>query len=92
MLAITYEDPLPHEFFSIKCCKARRSFRFDSLRLAHPLVAWALNIMTEEGEIRCFKNVTPWRWQRIIRPENLDADINSGSSSLAWDSRHSCWE
>lgn len=53
----------------------RGSFPFDSLRLAHPLVAWALNIMTEEGEIRCFKNVTPWRWQRIIRPENLDADI-----------------
>ena len=47
----------------------RGSFLFDSLRLAHPLVAWALNIMTEEGEIRCFKNVTPWRWQRIIRPE-----------------------
>jgi hypothetical protein len=53
----------------------RGSFPFDSLRLAHPLVAWALNIMTEDGEIRCFKNVTPWRWQRIIRPENLDADI-----------------
>jgi hypothetical protein len=53
----------------------RGSFPFDSLRLAHPLVAWALNIMTVEGEIRCFKNVTPWRWQRIIRPENLDADI-----------------
>jgi hypothetical protein len=70
----------------------RGSFRFDSLRLAHPLVAWALNIMTEEGEIRCFKNVTPWRWQRIIRPENLDADINSGSSSLARDRRHSGWE
>ena len=47
----------------------RGSFLFDSLRLAHPLVAWALNIMTEEGEIRCFKNVTPWRWQRIIRTE-----------------------
>jgi hypothetical protein len=55
----------------------RGSFSFDSLRLAHPLVAWSLNIMTEEGEIRCFKNVTPWRWQRIIRPENLDADIGS---------------
>jgi hypothetical protein len=53
----------------------RGSFPFDSLRLAHPLVAGALNTMTEEGEIRCFKNVTPWRWQRIIRPENLDADI-----------------
>jgi len=55
----------------------RGSFLFDSLRLAHPLVAWALNIMTEEGEIRCFKNVTPWRWQRIIRPETLDQDIGS---------------
>jgi hypothetical protein len=55
----------------------RGSFPFDSLRLAHALVAWALNIMTEEGEIRCFKNVTPWRWQRIIRPEDLDADIGS---------------
>ncbi len=53
----------------------RGSFPFDSLRLAHPLVAWVLSIMTEEGEIRCFKNVTPWRWQRIIRPENLDGDI-----------------
>jgi hypothetical protein len=55
----------------------RGSFPFDRLRLAHPLVAWALNIMTEEGEIRCFKNVTPWRWQRIIRPETLDQDIGS---------------
>jgi hypothetical protein len=55
----------------------RGSFPFDSLRLAHALVAWALNIMTEEGEIRCFNNVTPWRWQRIIRPEDLDADIGS---------------
>ena len=53
----------------------RGSFPFDNLRLAHALVAWALHIMTEEGEIRCFKNVTPWRWQRIIKPENLDADI-----------------
>jgi hypothetical protein len=43
----------------------RGSFPFDSPRLALPLVAWALDIMTEEGEIRCFKNVTPWRWQRI---------------------------
>jgi hypothetical protein len=55
----------------------RGSFPFDSLGLAHPLVAWALNIMTEEEEIRCFKNFRPWRWQRIIRPENLDADIGS---------------
>ena len=55
----------------------RGSFPFYSLRLAHPLVARALNIMTEEGEIRCFKSVTPWRWQRIIRPGNLDADIGS---------------
>jgi hypothetical protein len=55
----------------------RGSFPFDSLGLAHPLVAWALNIMTEEEEIRCFKNFTPWRWQRIIRPENIDEDIGS---------------
>jgi hypothetical protein len=55
----------------------RGSFPLDSLQLAHPLVAWALNSMTEEGEIRCFKNITPWRWQRIIRPENPDADIGS---------------
>jgi hypothetical protein len=55
----------------------RGSFPFDSLRLAHALVASALHIMTEEGEIRCFNNVTPWRWRRIIRPENLDADIGS---------------
>jgi hypothetical protein len=55
----------------------RGSFPFDSLGLAHPLVAGALNIMTEEEEIRCFKNFTPWRWQRIIRPEKLDTDIGS---------------
>jgi len=55
----------------------RGSFPFDSLRLAHPLVAWALSMMTEEGEIRCFKNVTPWRWQRVIRPEDFDADTGS---------------
>jgi hypothetical protein len=45
----------------------RGSFRFDSLRLARPLVARTLNIMTEEGEILCFRDVTPWRWQRIYQ-------------------------
>jgi len=43
----------------------RGSFPFDSVRLALPLLARMLNIMTEEREIRCFKDVTPWRWQRI---------------------------
>jgi hypothetical protein len=43
----------------------RGSFPFDSVRLAHPLLARTLNIMTEEGEITCFKGVTPCRWQRI---------------------------
>ena len=32
-LAITYEDPLPHEFFSIKCCKARRYPRLQDSSL-----------------------------------------------------------
>src|SRR3984893_5435115 len=32
-LAITYENPLPHEFFSIKCCKARRYPRLQDSSL-----------------------------------------------------------
>jgi ABC-type transporter Mla subunit MlaD len=45
----------------------RGSFPFDSVRLALPLLARTLNIMTEEGEIRCFKDVTSCRWQRICQ-------------------------
>src|SRR5216683_6360470 len=55
----------------------RGSFWFDSPRLAHPLVARALNIMTEEGEIRCFKNDTLWRWQRLTPREDPDPDLSS---------------
>ncbi len=55
----------------------RGSFQFDSPRLAHPLVARALNIMTEAGEIRCFKNDNLWRWQRLTRREDPDADLRS---------------
>ncbi len=45
----------------------RGSFHFDSLQLAHLLVARTLNIMTAEGEISCFKDVTPCRWQWIYQ-------------------------
>jgi hypothetical protein len=55
----------------------RGSFQFDSPRLAHPVVARALNIMCEEGEIRCFRNDTLWRWQRLTRREDPDAGLGS---------------
>jgi hypothetical protein len=55
----------------------RGSFQFDTPRLAHLLVARALNVMTEKGEIRCFKNDTLWRWQRLPRREDPDADLGS---------------
>jgi hypothetical protein len=55
----------------------RGSFPFDTPRLAHPLVARALSVMTEEGEIRCFKNDTLWRWQRLTPREDPDANLGS---------------
>src|SRR5260370_27688485 len=44
----------------------RGSFPFYSLRLSHPLAAWALLIIPQNGEIPCFHSLTPLRLERTI--------------------------